>query len=107
MLHNIDNKIENIIDKVGRHYYILIAFNLIYFASLAGIVFTNITYINYFNIGIHILLCLILMYRFNPLRKNIALKEYDQILIFSTSVFLLLNMGVAEFIKNYLFKTTK
>jgi hypothetical protein len=107
MLHNIDNKIESVIDKLGRHYYILIAFNIIYFASLAGVVFINVTYINYFKNSIHILLCLILIYRFNPLRKNIVLKEYDQILIFSTSVFLLFNMGVAEYIKSYLVKNAE
>jgi hypothetical protein len=39
------------------------------------------------------------MYRFNPLRKNVEIKHYDQIIIFSTAVFLLLNLGIIKIIK--------
>ena len=104
MLTSIDNKIEGLIDKIGRNNYILIIFNIIYFSSLIGIAYINISYITFFKIVIHTLLCLILIYRFNPLRKNVALKEYDSILIFSTATFLLLNMGIVESIKNFYIK---
>jgi len=89
-----------ITDKVGfSTYALLFIFNIIYFGTLIGIIFLNTDYINTFNLIVHTLLCLFLMYRFNPLRKNVEIKHYDQIIIFSTAVFLLLNLGIIKIIK--------
>lgn len=101
MFNSIHNKIEGIIDNIGHNYYIIIIFNIVYFATLIGVFYINSNYITTFNGIIHIILCFILIYRFNPLRKNIVLKDYDSTLIFSTAVFLLLNMGVVGIVKQF------
>jgi len=67
--------------------------------TIAGILIVNSEYINNFNIIVHSLLCLFLMYRFNPMQKTIEIKYYDKVIIFSTALFLLLNLGIVEFIK--------
>ena len=96
----IRDKYDIITDKVGfSTYALLFIFNILYFGTLIGIVYLNTEYINTFNLIVHTLLCLFLMYRFNPLRKNIEIKHYDQIIIFSTAVFLLLNLGIVKIIK--------
>ena len=67
--------------------------------------------LNSFNIFIHIMVCSFLLFRFNPLREKNHLREIDSRIIFSSSLFLLLNMGVIEIIKkimpNYLSKYSK
>jgi hypothetical protein len=50
--------IEGIIDKVGTSsHFILVILNIIYFATLFGVIFVNPTYINIFNICVHTFLC--------------------------------------------------
>jgi predicted neutral ceramidase superfamily lipid hydrolase len=98
-------------DKLGYTSYVaLVIFNILYFSTLFGIFLINASYIDTFNIVVHSLLCLFLIYRFNPLRKNVEINKYDQILIFSTALFLLVNLGIVEYFKkmfvneNYLMK---
>uniref|UniRef100_A0A6C0JGF4 Uncharacterized protein n=1 Tax=viral metagenome TaxID=1070528 RepID=A0A6C0JGF4_9ZZZZ len=89
-------------DYIGNSsVYLLFGFNMIYFATLFGIVYVNSSYINVFNIVVHVILCLFLIVRFNPLRKDIVIKKYDQVFIFSTAIFLLLNLGVIEYINKF------
>jgi hypothetical protein len=96
----ISEKADGIVDRVGvSSYMLLILFNIIYFAGVIGIVFINGTYVNTFNVVVHSFLCLFLMYRFNPLQKNIVIKEYDKVIVFSSALFLLLNLGIVEAIK--------
>jgi len=93
-------KITGLTDKLGiSSYILLITFNILYFSTLVGIILINTNYINIFNVIVHSILCLFLMYRFNPLRKNIEIKFYDQIIIFSSAFFLLLNLGIVEVVK--------
>ena len=92
-------KINNIDDKIGiSSYLLLILFNILYFGALFGVVVINTSYINTFKIFVHSILCLFLMYKFNPMQKNIILKDYDAAIIFSSAFFLLLNLGVVEVI---------
>lgn len=94
------DNLDKVTDKLGlTNYLLLIIFNIIYFGAIIGIVLINTEYINIFNIIIHSLLCLFLMYRFNPFRRNIEIKYYDQIIIFNTAVFLLINLGIAQYIR--------
>jgi len=88
-------------DKVGiSSYLLLVIFNVLYFTALAGVVLINTAYIDVFNVVVHTILCLFLMYRFNPMHKNIVIKDYDKVIIFSSALFLLLNLGIIEVIKN-------
>lgn len=95
-------KIDGIEDKAGfSSYLLLVLFNIVYFGSLLGIVLINTDYINVFNIIVHGILCLFLMYRFNPMRKNIEINRFDQTIIFSSALFLLVNLGIVESIKTF------
>jgi len=97
------DKTDGIIDKIGMSSYLFLGiFNIIYFSALFGIVFFNKQYINFFNIIVHSVLCLFLIYRFHPWRKNIEIKHYDQVIIFSSAVFLLLNLGIIEIVKRFI-----
>ena len=96
------SKTDGLEDKVGiSSYFLLVAFNIIYFGALLGVVLINSAYINTFNIIVHSVLCLFLMYRFNPMQKNIVIKDYDQVIIFSSALFLLINLGIVEVIKTF------
>jgi len=95
-------KTEGLEDKVGiSSYLLLITFNIVYFGALLGIVLINSAYINIFNVIVHSVLCLFLMYRFNPMNKVTEIKKYDQVIIFSSALFLILNLGIVEFIKAF------
>jgi hypothetical protein len=94
-------KTKDVDDKVGISFYILLfLFNILYFLSIAGVLFVNSNYINTFNVVVHSLLCLFLMYRFNPMNKTTTIREHDKAIIFSSAFFLLLNLGIVEFIKS-------
>ena len=96
----IKDKPNGLTDKVGISFYILLLlFNVLYFAALYGVIFVNTKYINIFNIIVHSLLCLFLIYKFNPLQKDIEVKQYDQLIIFSIALFLLINLGIVEYLK--------
>jgi hypothetical protein len=94
------NKTDKIYDFLG-HYLIktLLIFHIIYFAIVFGIVTFNIDYLNILNYAIHTTVCIFLIIRFNPFREKNYLHPNDPKIIFSTSVFLLLNMFVMEIIK--------
>jgi hypothetical protein len=95
-------KTDGLEDKVGvTSYILLVTFNILYFGALLGVVLINTAYINTFNIIVHSVLCLFLMYRFNPMHKQIVIKDYDKVIIFSSALFLLVNLGIVEFIKTF------
>ena len=94
------------IDKMYEyfgHYFVkvILTFHILYFAVIFGIISINVGYLNAFNIFIHSLVCLFLIFRFNPLREKNRLKDHDSDIIFSSSLFLLLNLGVVEGIKKF------
>jgi len=103
MLRTLMSKVDKLYDYFGQYFVtVIFTFHVIYFAVIFGIVSFNMAYLNTFNIVIHILVCLFLIFRFNPLREKNHLKPHDSDIIFSSSLFLLLNLGVLEFIKKYL-----
>jgi hypothetical protein len=90
-------------EKIGTgasFYLLLVFFNAVYFLTIFGIVYVDSSYLNSFNITVHSILCLFLIYRFNPMRKGIEITKYDQTIIFSISIFLLVNMGIIETLKS-------
>lgn len=94
--------IDKIYDYFGHYFVkIILIFHIAYFAVIFGIVTLDVNYLNAFNILIHAVVCLFLIIRFNPLREKVRLKEYDSPIIFSSSLFLLLNMTIVEAIKQY------
>jgi len=96
----IKDKSDGIVDRIGISFYLLLfIINIVYFATLVGVVIINSEYINIFTTAVHSILCIFLMYRFNPYQKTTVVKEYDKMIIFSTALFLLFNLGIVEVIK--------
>jgi hypothetical protein len=102
LLNDLNRKIDTVYDYFG-HYYLAIIFwfHVVYFAVIFGIVTIDIYLLNSFNIFIHTMVCIFLIARFNPLRDKNTLRPTDSQIIFSSSLFLLLNMSVIEFVKKY------
>ena len=102
MINDINHKFDKIYDYFG-HYYItlLFWFHIIYFLVIFGIIALDIALLNSFNVIIHTIVCLFLIARFNPLREKNTLRSIDSKIIFSSSLFLLLNMTVIELIHKY------
>ena len=98
----VSSKIDIFYDYFGHYYLqILFWFHIIYFSVIFGIMTLDIHLLNSFNVFIHTMVCVILILRFNPLREKNRLRENDSHIIFSSSLFLLLNMGVIEVIRNF------
>ena len=87
--------------------YIMLIVYFCYFIVFFGIYSINPNYIRILSISIHVIVCIILIIRFNPLRKNITLHPYDRMIIFGSTVFLLTNVvatevGLGTFTEKYL-----
>ena len=94
------NKTDKIYDLMGHYLLkVLLIFHIIYFAIVFGVVTFDINYLNLLNYCVHTIICLFLIIRFNPYRENNHLHPNDPKVIFSISIFLLLNMFVMEVIR--------
>jgi hypothetical protein len=68
-----------------------------YIFIFLGISYLLPTYIRAISNVMHLVICLFLIYKFNPLRKNQQLTETDSNLIFFIAVFIILSTGITEF----------
>jgi hypothetical protein len=69
---------------------------LLYFLLFFGIVTLNPEYIRYFSSFVQFCVAMFLIIRFNPFRREITLKEGESRIIFSSGIFLLINLGATE-----------
>ena len=99
--NDILEKIGDIVDYAGKHYsYLSIALYAAYIVLFLGVVNFNPAYITDLKLLMQVVICVILIYRFNPLRTH-ELKKYDANIIFSSAIFLLVNTGIAEVFERY------
>lgn len=97
-------KIGDIVDYAGKHYsYLSIALYAAYIVLFLGVVNFNPAYITDLKLLMQVVICVILIYRFNPFRTH-ELKKYDANIIFSSAIFLLVNTGIAEVFERYWLK---
>jgi hypothetical protein len=97
-------KIENIVDYAGKHYsYLSLALYSAYIVLFLGVVNFNPSYITELKLLMQVVICAVLIYRFNPFRTH-ELKKYDANIIFSSAMFLLVNTGIAEVFERYWLK---
>ena len=102
--NDILEKIGDIVDYAGKHYsYLSIALYAAYIVLFIGVVNFNPAYITDLKLLMQVVICVILIYRFNPLRTH-ELKKYDANIIFSSAIFLLVNTGIAEVFERYWLK---
>jgi len=94
-------KIDDIVDYAGKHYsYLSLALYAAYIVLFLGVVNFNPSYITELKLLMQVVICVVLIYRFNPFRKH-ELKKYDANIIFSSAMFLLVNTGIAEVFERY------
>jgi hypothetical protein len=96
------DKIDNIFDLIKKPIYLflIILVHLLYIITYFGILSYNVKYIDYLNIGIQLFICLFLIIRFHPFRKH-HLKEFDANIIFGSAIYILINLGLTEYIIHY------
>ena len=99
--YNILDTIDKMIDYAGRHYaYLDIILYTSYIILFIGIIKINPIYVSDLHFIMQIIVCVILIYRFNPFRTH-ELKKYDANIIFSSAIFLLFNTGIVKIFEQY------
>jgi hypothetical protein len=97
ILHAIQSQIDNLLEYFGRYFdYSVIVLHITYILIFFGILSVNPTYIEGFNIIVQFVICLFLLFRFHPFRKH-ELRVYDSKIIFSSALFLLINLGAVKY----------
>jgi hypothetical protein len=78
---------------------------LMYFLMFFGLFNINREYTRLFSIFIQIAICLFLIVRFNPFIKH-ELREFDGEIIFGSALLVLTNLGITEYILQFVRKET-
>ena len=92
--------LDGVLQYFGRYYvYILTILQVIYVLTFVGLVYINPLYLTAFNILIQSFVCIFLLIRFHPYREH-ELRKYDSKIIFSSALFLLVNLGFVEIFRN-------
>jgi hypothetical protein len=92
--------LDGVLQYFGRYYvYILTILQVIYVLTFIGLVYINPLYLTAFNILIQSFVCIFLLIRFHPYREH-ELRNYDSKIIFSSALFLLVNLGFVEIFRN-------
>jgi hypothetical protein len=77
--------------------YIVILTYIFYGLLFIGVVLVDVKYLRVFSILVQICIAFFLIIRFNPFRTNIQLREGDSRIIYSSGIFLLINLMASEF----------
>ena len=104
----IDVKADRVVESSKKPVYLLTA-GIIYIGYIflfLGVSYISPGYIYMLGNFMYIMVCLILIYKFNPLRGKIQISEYDSQLIFMAATFILVNIGLTE-IANIFFNDLK
>jgi hypothetical protein len=101
-INNLLSGLDIILDK-GAHYYVygIVFLHALYILIFIGLVSVNQTYLRYLNVTMQLFVCVFLIIRFFPMRKQ-TLKEYDGKIIFGSATFLLMNLGFIEVARKFL-----
>ena len=96
-------KIDDLFEIIKKPFYIflLVLLHVLYIGTYIGIIRYNVKYVDYLNIGVQLFICLFLIIRFHPFRKH-DLKEFDGDIIFGSAIYLLINLGLTEYVLHYL-----
>jgi len=105
-LNYIAESIDSLIDSFSGSIYklLIIILYITYIIAIIGVTYINPEYTRYLTVFIQTFIAIILMVRFNPLRKQIQFSENDRTLVFSAAFYLLLNDEFTQYIINYMKK---
>ena len=92
------NKIDRVVDShVKPTYMILITgFYIVYILIFLGITYIAPNHIRFISNMVNVLLAIILIIKFNPLRTSNPFTPSDGALIFGAAIFILINVGITE-----------
>jgi hypothetical protein len=108
VLKTIFENADNMIEGSKRPLYLISSGFLFvgYIAMFLGISYISPKYIRTISNITYVLIALLLMYKFNPLRESNTITEYDSKLISLSASFILFNLGVTEYALSF-FDTVK
>lgn len=88
--------VDYIIHQAGKYYRILpIILTTLYGLLFVGVIYINPEYLQNFRTIMQLFVCLFLIYRFHPYKEHV-LKQYDAQIIFSSAIFLLVNITAVD-----------
>lgn len=88
--------VDYIINQAGKYYRILpIVLTTLYGLLFIGVIYINPEYLQNFRTIMQLFVCLFLIYRFHPYKEHV-LKKYDAQIIFSSAIFLLVNITAVD-----------
>ncbi len=91
---------------VKKSYFYLVALSyLLYFITLFGVMKVNPAYLLEMNTFLKYYVCTLLIVRFNPLQVGVTFDRSDQLLVFSSAIFLLSTTGLNTYMHSILSKT--
>ena len=107
-MSEIISKIVNTFDNLKKPLFSgsIALLYLSYFLLYFGVFYVDKAYINLLSQGIHLFVCLFLLIRFHPFRKH-ELNDFDSRIIFSSALILVTNLGITEYLKQFIQKTVK
>lgn len=98
----IDAVDKNIDNATYLYYGILSVLHFLYIVAFLGIATVDTSYIHSLNVVVQTFIVVFLLYRFNPLRRNIKLTEADKTISFGSAVLLgtnLISIELARWIR--------
>lgn len=87
---------DYVINQAGKYYRILpIILTTLYGLLFVGVIYINPEYLQNFRTIMQLFVCLFLIYRFHPYKEHV-LKKHDAQIIFSSAIFLLVNITAVD-----------
>ncbi len=98
------NFIDRFIDYFSAPIYHLLTVLLMlaYMLIIIGVTYINPEYTNYLTLASQTFIAIVLILRFNPLRKHLTCSENDRTLVLASSFFLLFNDEYTHFVIDYM-----
>ena len=96
--------LDEILEKIKRPVYLWFAFLpfIAYIISMFGLIYLNPAYVELIKSLTQIVIAVILIIRFNPMKEKHQLKEYDETIIFGTALILITNASLTNSFVSYL-----
>ena len=96
--------LDEILEKIKRPMYLWVAFlpYIVYVVSVFGFIYLNPAYVELIKSLTQIIIAVILIIRFNPMKEKHQLKEYDETIIFGTALILITNASLTNSFVSYL-----
>lgn len=93
------NKADNAIEGIKKPTFLVtVALTYVsYIFIFLGISYLLPTYIRSISNVLHVVICLFLIYKFNPLRSAQQITETDKNLIFFAALFIIMSTSITEF----------